>query len=285
MAPGLDPPSWLAAWPRASIPAACSARAVWQPQAPSVVWPAAGGSVWRRGGMVRAPPLIGGSARGARGAGGRRVALPRSVSPPPPGRAPRRAALSSPCPPHCSGSCPRAAVQVWLRGSPCAPAQGCWPAAGTAGVGGRVTWGMRHTAARTAAVTPLPGCSSPLLGAHSPRARRGGCRAAVSLAGLRLAVGSGGRGGRGRGGGGAHLCPPLSPGAALWWLRGGWPGGVGSGGGRNPLLLPSTLRALGCCAEPHPRAHRSPRCCRLAAWYRRGGGGRRVLGVAVWVSS
>ena len=50
--------SWPAAWRRASLHDACSAGAVWQPQAPVAVWPATGGSVWG-GGVVGAPLLIG----------------------------------------------------------------------------------------------------------------------------------------------------------------------------------------------------------------------------------
>ena len=113
-----------------------------------------GGGGW----LVGAPPLVRASARG------RGVALPWFCLSVPPGRASRQAAPSLPCPPHCTGSRPRAATRMRSAGCPCALAQGCWPAGGTAGVGRRLTWGMRRTAACTVEVAPLSGCRGPLGG-------------------------------------------------------------------------------------------------------------------------
>ena len=92
-------------------------------------------------------------------------------------------------------------------------------------------------------------------------------------------MGWGGRGGR-AGGGEAPRCPSLvprccSPVAAGGGLTVSVPGGHLStrGGSALPSRSPSTHRVLGCCAGPHPWASRSSRCCGLAAWHRRGGGG------------
>ena len=133
------------------------------------------------------------------GAGGRSASVCLSA---PPGRASSRPTRSLSRPPHCTGSRPRAAARMRSAGCPCAPAQGCWPAAGTVGVGGRLTGGMRRTAACTVAMAPLPGCRGPL---------GGGCGAAVPLAGLLLSVGRGGERREGGRGGGCPLSPSGPP--------------------------------------------------------------------------
>ena len=105
---------------------------------------------------------------------------------------------------------------------------------------------------------------------------------------------------KGREGGGeqgGERGPPRStspvPGRRSLVAAGGRPGGPGPGGsavdgwGRIPLLPPSTFRALGRRAGPHPLARRSPCCRRLKAWCRLvgvGREGRQVLRVAVRVS-
>ena len=113
-------------------------------------------------------------------------------------------------------------------------------------------------------------------GGVSPRGQQGGPRGR-GASGCPLVGGADGGGGRG---GGLPAVPLRSPGAAPCWLQGDGlvvlaPGGQPlTGGGRTPLLVPSTLRALGRRAGPHPWARRSPRCRRLAAWFQLGGGGR-----------
>ena len=176
------------------------------------------------GGGFRAPPHLGGSAGGPRRAGGGKVALLRSGSPPSPGGKPRWVASSLPRPPHGTGT--RAAVLVRPTGCPCAPGLWCWPAAGTAGVGGSLTGGTRHTAARTAAMAPLPGCRGPLGGGGLPPGLAGGVRG-CRPPGRPPAVRGLGGGGRGeRGGGSSPLSPSgplvLLPGdcrGAAWWSR------------------------------------------------------------------
>ena len=210
---------------------------------------------------------------------GRGVALPRSVSPPFPdghqgGPLCHWPALHT-APAHVrvprSWCRPRDALAHWrkaagllrpLRGW----AGGCLEARG---VQQRVPQQWRHSLG----VAALSGWGV------SPRAWRGGCGAAVPLAGLWLSLGrGGGEGGRG-GGRGAPRCPPPVPWCCSPVAAGGKAGGLNSGGpavdgegGGTPLLLPSTLRALGRRAGPQPQTPRSPRCCRLAAWYRWGGG-------------
>ena len=234
------------------------------------------GQSGRGGGVFGAPPLIGGSAGGARGAGGGGVTLPRYVSPPTPGG--HEGGLLR----HCSAL---HAAQAHVRAPmmrpaecPCAPAQGCRPAAGTAGVVGRLTGGTRRTAARTAAAAP-PGCRGPLGGGVLPPSPAGGVRGRHPPGRPPAVRGSGVGGREGRRGGALPAVPLWSPGAASCWLRGGGlvvpaPGGQPlTGGGRSPLQLPCTLRALGRRAGPDPQAPRSPCCCRLGAWYRWGRGG------------
>ena len=78
-------------------------------------------------------------------------------------------------------------------------------------------------------MAPLPGCRGPLGGGISPVTQRGGCGAAIPLAGLRLSVGRGRRGWRrGEEGGfplslsGPLVLLPGGCGGAAWWsgLRG-----------------------------------------------------------------
>ena len=181
-------------------------------------------------GRCAAPPR--GLGQGALGAGGGKVALLRSVSPPPPGRAPRRVASSLPRLPHCIGSRPHAAVPLRPMGFRRAPAEGCRSAAGTAGVGGRMTGGTRRTAARAAAVAPLLGCRGPPGGGGgggvSPRARLGGAGPPSPWPASRCPRAGGGRGGGGGGGRGGgspqSLSRPLVPltggcGGAPWSSR------------------------------------------------------------------
>ena len=262
----------------------CSAGVVGQPRAPGAAWPAAGGSAWWGGGglSVRRPP------RG--GAGGGKVSLPRSVSPPSPGG-------------HQGGSlclCPAlptalAHVRVPLpRCGSRGPLERRRRAAGLLQalqewVGGRLeALGVQHSLSRLwrppLGVVALPGGGSP------PWARRGGCGATAPLAGLWLFAGRGGE----RGGGRAELSvvPPRSPGPAPRRLRGGGlvvlvPGGQLSTGGAHcspaplhppgarPSCGPSPLGPpLSLLLPPHP----------VVPVGRGGGEGRRVLGVAVWVS-
>ena len=227
---------------------ACSARAVGQPRAPDAARPAARGSVWQGGGgagRCAAPPR--GLSRGAQRGGGREGRLAAVCFSALPGRPPRRVASPVPRPPHCFGSRPSAAVPLRLTGCPCSPAQGCRPAAGTAGVGQRLTGGTQRTAALAAAAAPLPWVSRPSRGGGGggggggARARGGGCGAAVPLAGLRLSVGGGGDGGWGRGG--LPVVPLRSRGAALWRLWGGGlavpaPGGQPLKGGAHSSPAP-----------------------------------------------
>ena len=174
------------------------------------------------GGGVGAPPLIGGTAGGpcGGGQGGRSASVHLCALP---GRAPKWAASSLPCPPHCPGS--RKCSPIWVRPAarPGAPAQGCPPAVGTAGVGGRLTGATQCTAVCTAAATPLPGRRGPLGGGVSPRAGRG----AAGLIGL--SVGLGGERGEGGRRGGSPLSPPV-PWCCSLVAAGGQPGGLGSGG-------------------------------------------------------
>ena len=149
------------------------------------------------GGVVGAPPLVRGSAGEPWGAGGGWLLCLGCVSAPP-GHASTRAAPLLPCPPDCTGSPSRAAARMRSAGCPCTPVQGCWPAAGNVGVGGRLTGGMRRTAACTVALAPHLGCCGPLLagvslwpgggiaGSPSPR-RAPGC-----LGGERVWGGTGG---------------------------------------------------------------------------------------------
>ena len=180
------------------------------------------GSVWRGagGGRCAAPqPGVRPGGPVGHGAGGCSASVRLSA---PPGRAPRRAASSLLRPPHCTGSRPHAAVQVRPAGCPCAQAQGCRPAAGTAGVGGRLTGGTRRTAARTAAVAPLPGCGGLLWGGGLTPGFAGG------LQGSGCPWVGGGEG-RGRGGG-AHRRPPAVPWCCSLVAEGGRPGGLSSAG-------------------------------------------------------
>ena len=287
--PHLPPPG---GWPVASGPDplhcrrippryTCSAGAVWPPRAPGAAWPAAGGSVWWGGGgwLVRRPHS-GARPGGTTGRGTRRLPC-CGLFTRLPGRVPRWVASFVPRLPHCIGSRLSAAVPLRPTGRPCAPAQGRRPAAGTAGVGGRLTGGTRRTAVLAAAVVPLPGCRGPPgggggggggAGVTPPGPAGGGVRGRRPPGRPPAVRWSGGKRGGGRGGGGR------SPSAVPWRRSpaavGGRPGvpcpggPAVDGGGCTPLLPLSTLRALGRRAGPRPRAPRSPRCRRLTAWCR-----------------
>ena len=213
------------------------------------------------------------SLAGGRGAGGRSASVCLSAAP---GWASRRPTLSLRCPPDRTGLRPRAAARMRSAGCPCAPAQGGWPSAGTVGVGERLTGGMRRTAACTLAAGPLPGCRGPLREGVSLWPGGGGAGLPSPWPACGCPRAWGGRGGRG--GGGSPLSP-FGPPVLLSDGCGGLPDGLGpggpavdGGGGALPSRSHSTHRVLGCRAGPHPWAPRSSRCCRLAAWLRRGGG-------------
>ena len=174
--------------------------------------PPVGQSGWGGGRSVRCLPS---GARwggpGVRRGGVRSAPVFPSVSP---GRASKRAALALPSPwrewrPYCTGSCLLAAARMRSAGCPCAPAQGCCPAAVTLGAGGRRTGGAR----RIGPVAPLPGCPGPL--------------------------GEGGGGLPWPGGGVRGRHPPRNP-PAVRWLG----GGEGGGGGGSPLSPPLVPRCL-----------------------------------------
>ena len=107
-----------------------------------------------------------------------------------------------PGPLNCPDSRRSAAARMRSAGCRCAPAQVCWPAAGTVRLVGRLTGGVR----RTGPVAPLPGGGGIL-----PLPWRRGCGAAVPLAGLWLSVGWGGERGEGGRDGGSPLSPSGSP--------------------------------------------------------------------------
>ena len=161
------------------------------------------------GGLCAAPCR--GLGRGAPGGRGRAVALPRSISPfPPAGHqgGPLRRCTA----PHTAPARVRVPPPGCGQGCPCAPAQGCWPAAATVGLGGPLTGGMRRTAACTVAVAPLPGCRGPLGGRGGfslwPGGGDAGPPSPWPASGCPWA--GRGRGGRGRRGG-APRCPPPVP--------------------------------------------------------------------------
>ena len=194
----------------------------------------AGGGV----GRCDAPPR--GLGRGAPRGGGREgcsAAVRLSALP---GWAPRRVTLSLPRPPNCTGSHLRATVLVLPTGCPCGPAQGCRPAAGTAGVGSR----------RTGSV--YGGSGAPTWVSRPSRGRGGGSPAGTGGGGAGSpspwpALGCPWvRGEEGEGGEGGELpaVAPWSPGAAPRWLREGGlvapaPGGPAvDGGGALPSCSP-----------------------------------------------
>ena len=274
VAPGPGPPSWPAAWRRASPPAACSAGAVWQPRAPSAVLLAAGGSVWRGGGWSVRRPSSGGWPGGpaGRGAGGSLCCAP-SLRPPRAGTKAGHFVIAPPSKLHwLTSACHRPGTAHRL---PLRAGAGLRACCGYCGSGQAADWQRVSRQLR------------PYLGVATLSGEGGGSPAAPSRGGagppspwpalccpwVRGGEGEGGEGG------GLPAVAPWSPGAAPRWLREGGlvdpaPGGPAvDGGGRTPLLLPSTFRALGRCAGPHPRAPRSPRRRRLTAWYRWGGGG------------
>ena len=219
-------PLWLAAWRHAPLPAACAAGAA---RAPGAVWLAAVASVrWGGGRLVRrrsSGTQLGGP--GGRGAGGRSASVRPSPSP---GRASKRAAPALPSPwrawaPYCTGSRPRAAARTRSAGCPCAPAQGCWPAAVTVGVRGRQTGG----AGRTGPVAPLPGCRGHL-GKGGLACPFGGLQGRCPPG--RPLANDGFRGQRregGRGGGPPHCSPPV-PRCLSLVAAGGRPDSLGPGG-------------------------------------------------------
>ena len=147
--------------PWLSCPTHCTGS---RPRAAALMWSASRPCAPAQGCWPSLPGARPGGA-GGRGAGGCSASVCLSA---PPGRASRQAAPSVSCATHCTGSRPRAAVRMRSAGCPCAPPRGFRPAAGTVGVGRRLTAGMRRTAACTVAVAPLSGCLGPLRGGSGP---------------------------------------------------------------------------------------------------------------------
>ena len=238
VAPGPGPISWPAAWHRASLPAACSARAVAQHRAPAVVQPASVwsvmlGGVWRR---CAAPRLGLGRGAGVRSAS---VCLPA-----PPRRASRRAAPSLPFAPHCTGSLPRAAAQM-------RSGAGLLACGGYCGNGRAAYWGhASYGSVYRSSFTP-DWVLRPSRGGVVPLARGGGAAGPPSPWPASCCPRAGGGVGWGQKGGGLPAVPLRSPGAALWWLRGGGLTGLGPGGravdeGGGAHSPPAPLALTGC---------------------------------------
>ena len=248
-----------------------------QPVPPAQPPPFAGAfplGILGRPGPLRSPrprarpgrPSVGqpGGGGGAAGAPPPPLGLGRGLFPRRP-RAGTKAGPSVPRPPYCIPGCRRPGP---VYGAPLSASAGLPAWCGHCGSEPAAEW--RHSACSRA-------CSGRGFPPWVPRPSLGGMRGRCPPGWPPAVRGPGGE--RGWRGGGVPVTPLRSPGAALRRPRKGGlvvsvPGGQPSTVGCILLLPPPILRA------PGRRAAASPR----GAGWPGGGGGRRVLGVAAWVS-